>query len=163
GDPPRRQPVHVVYGGGHLFRADTAARLGEVARRALAEYAPDPPSLDEAGGLSAPAETVVARGGEKIARGPGEGFPIHFEDGYGTRRDADEDRDVASAAREAAKGHAAGSLPAFIGVRVKPLTEELRARSVRTLRMFLGTLLDAAGELPDGFVLTLPKVTVPEQ
>src|SRR5262249_57133158 len=61
GDPPRRQPVHVVYGGGHLFRADTAARLGEVARRALAEYAPDPPSLDEAGGLSAPAETGYAR------------------------------------------------------------------------------------------------------
>jgi len=35
GDPPRRQPVHTVYGGGHLFRADTAAKLGEVARRSL--------------------------------------------------------------------------------------------------------------------------------
>ena len=36
-----RQPVHTVYGGAHLFRADTAKRLGEKALEALAEYAPD--------------------------------------------------------------------------------------------------------------------------
>jgi len=163
GDPPRRQPVHVVYGGGHLFRADTAAKLGEVATRALAEYAADPASLDMALGLGRLAEVVYTRVVEKLAREPVEDFRIDFEDGYGTRPDADEDRDVAAAAREVAKGHRAGSLPEHIGIRVKPLTEELRARSVRTLRIFLGTLLDAAGELPENFVVTLPKVTLVEQ
>ena len=36
-----RQPVHTVYGGAHLFRADTAVRLGEKAISSLNEYAPD--------------------------------------------------------------------------------------------------------------------------
>ena len=36
-----RQPVHTVYGGAHLFRADTARRLGEKALQSLDEYAPD--------------------------------------------------------------------------------------------------------------------------
>ncbi|HUO34785.1 MAG TPA: hypothetical protein VMU43_07320 [Candidatus Acidoferrum sp.] len=36
-----RQPVHTVYGGAHLFHADTARRLGELAQRSLDEYAPD--------------------------------------------------------------------------------------------------------------------------
>ncbi|MGH9758118.1 MAG: DUF6986 family protein, partial [Candidatus Acidiferrales bacterium] len=36
-----RQAVHTVYGGAHLFRADTARRLGELALRSLDEYAPD--------------------------------------------------------------------------------------------------------------------------
>jgi len=163
GDPPRRQPVHVVYGGGHLFRADTAAKLGEVARRALAEYAPSPSELDAALGLGALAEAVYTRVVDKLDREPVEDFRIDFEDGYGTRPDADEDRDVAAAAREVAKGHAAGTLPEFIGLRVKPLTEELRGRSLRTLRLFLGTLLEAAGTLPENFIVTLPKITALEQ
>jgi citrate lyase beta subunit len=163
GDPPRRQPVHVVYGGGHLFRADTAAKLGEVARRALAEYAPDAGALDAALGLGPLAEPVYARVVEKLAREPVEDFRIDFEDGYGTRPDAEEDGDVEAAAREVAKGHRSASLPGFIGMRVKPLTEELRGRSVRTLRLFLGTLLEEAGQLPGNLVLTLPKVTLVEQ
>ena len=163
GDPPRRQPAHVVYGGGQLFRADTAARLGEVARRALAEYAPDPATLDAALGLGVMAEAVHARVTDKLAREPVEDFRIDFEDGYGTRPDADEDRDVAAAAREVARGMKAGSLPEFIGIRVKPLTEELRGRSVRTLRLFLATLVEEAGVLPEGFVVTLPKITHPDQ
>ncbi len=163
GDPPKRQPVHVVYGGGHLFRAETAAKLGEVARRALAEYAPDPAALDAALGLGALAAPVHERVVAKLEREPVEDFRIDFEDGYGTRADADEDRDVAVAAREVAKGHQGGTLPGAIGLRVKPLTEELRTRSTRTLRIFLATLLEAAGELPSGFVVTLPKITSLEQ
>ncbi len=163
GDPPRRQPVHVVYGGGHLFRADTAAKLGEVARRLMAEYAPSPAELDAALGLGALAEPVYTRVVDKLQREPVEDFRIDFEDGYGTRPDADEDRDVAAAAREVAKGHADGTLPEFIGLRVKPLTEELRTRSLRTLRLFLGTLLESAGTLPENFIVTLPKITALEQ
>ena len=41
GETGHRQPVHTVYGGAHLFRADTAKRLGQVAERALAENAGD--------------------------------------------------------------------------------------------------------------------------
>src|SRR5436305_13061405 len=41
GESGRRQPVHTVYGGAHLFRADSARRLGQVAQRALTENAPD--------------------------------------------------------------------------------------------------------------------------
>src|SRR5213080_2269698 len=41
GETGRRQPVHTVYGGAHLFRADSGRRLGEVAQRALTENAPD--------------------------------------------------------------------------------------------------------------------------
>ena len=163
GDAPRRQPVHVVYGGGHLFRADTAAKLGEVARRALAEYAPTPVALDQALGLGSLAEAVYTRVADKLQREPVEDFRIDFEDGYGTRPDAEEDRDVVAAAREVAKGHAAGTLPEFIGLRVKPLTEELRARSLRTLRLFVATLLESAGTLPPNFVVTLPKITGLEQ
>ena len=36
-----RQPVHTVYGGAHLFRADTARVLGEKALQSLDEYAPN--------------------------------------------------------------------------------------------------------------------------
>src|SRR2546423_10853473 len=41
GEEGRRQPVHTVYGGAHLFRADSARRLGQVAEKSLTEYAPD--------------------------------------------------------------------------------------------------------------------------
>src|SRR5438132_13990366 len=41
GEEGRRQPVHPVYGGAHLFRADSARPLGQVAETSLAEYAPD--------------------------------------------------------------------------------------------------------------------------
>jgi citrate lyase beta subunit len=57
-----------------------------------------------------------------------------------------------------------GTLPAYVGLRLKALNEELRGRSVRTLDLFLTRLLEAAGgRLPPGLLLTLPKVTVPEQ
>src|SRR5450759_1331276 len=51
GDSPARQPVHVVYGGAHLFKADAARKLGAVALRTLQEHAPDAPSLASALGL----------------------------------------------------------------------------------------------------------------
>lgn len=41
GESNRRQPAHTVYGGGHLFKADSAAKLGAVALRTLDEFAPD--------------------------------------------------------------------------------------------------------------------------
>src|SRR5207244_2889679 len=56
------------------------------------------------------------------------------------------------------------TLPPFIGIRIKPFNEELRARSMRTLDIFVSTLLGkAGGKLPENFVVTLPKITTPEQ
>src|SRR6185436_7092353 len=52
----------------------------------------------------------------------------------------------------------------FIGIRIKPFSEELRARSMRTLDIFVSTLVEkSGGKLPGNFVVTQPKITVPEQ
>jgi citrate lyase beta subunit len=165
GESGRRQPVHTVYGGAHLFKADTAARLGTLAVRALEEYAPT--AADLAAAIDVPealAPTVHARVAEKLRREPVEDFRTDFEDGYGNRPDAEEDGHAEAAAREMATGMAAGTLPPFIGIRIKPFTEELRDRSVRTLDLFLTALVrETGGRLPDNFVVTLPKVTIPEQ
>lgn len=165
GDTGRRQPVHTVYGGAHLFTADTAAKLGAQARRALDAYAPDPASLAEATGLDLDlAEAVYPRVVDKLEREPVEDLRIDFEDGYGNRPDDEEDADAARAAREVATGLAAGTLPPFLGIRIKPLSGDLRARSWRTLLRFVATLEEATGGgVPDGFVVTLPKVVHPEQ
>ncbi|HYG62048.1 MAG TPA: phosphoenolpyruvate kinase, partial [Thermoanaerobaculia bacterium] len=101
---------------------------------------------------------------EKLRREPVEDFRADFEDGYGNRPDAEEDGHAGTAAREAAAGLAAGTLPPFIGIRIKPFNEELRERSLRTLDLFLTTLVrETGGRLPENFVVTLPKVTIPEQ
>src|SRR5687768_15656959 len=92
GDSERRQPVHTVYGGAHLFKADTASRLGTLALRALEEYAPGPEDLARVAGLSeALAPRIHARVVEKLQREPVEDFRVDFEDGYGNRPDAEED------------------------------------------------------------------------
>jgi len=165
GDTGRRQPVHTVYGGAHLFKADAAEKLGALALRSLDEYAPTPADLAEALGLpEALARAIHARVAAKLRREPVEDFRADFEDGYGNRPDAEEDGHAESAAREMAAGVKAGTLPPFIGIRIKPFTEELRERSLRTLDLFLTTLVrEAGGRLPDNFVVTLPKVTIPEQ
>jgi len=166
GEGGARQPVHTVYGGAQLFRADSTGKLGQVARRALADYAPDAATLAQAVGIADAglAERVYARVVEKLEREPVEDFRIDFEDGYGNRPDAEEDGHAESVAREVAKGLAEGTLPPFLGIRVKTLSEELRGRSVRTLDLFLTTLVEATGgALPPNFVLTLPKVALPEQ
>lgn len=165
GESGRRQPVHTVYGGAHLFKADTASRLGALAIRALEEYAPTATDLAEAIGLpEALAPTIHGRVAEKLRREAVEDFRADFEDGYGNRPDAEEDGHAEAAAREMAAGIAADSLPPFVGIRIKPFTEELRERSLRTLDLFLTTLVrETGGRLPENFVVTLPKVTIPEQ
>ncbi len=165
GESGRRQPVHTVYGGAHLFKADIASRLGSLALRALEDYAPTPADLAAAIGLREDlSATIHTRVVERLRREPVEDFRADFEDGYGSRPDAEEDGHAEAAAREMATGQAAGSLPAFTGIRIKPFTEELRQRSLRTLDLFLTTLVrETGGRLPEGFVVTLPKVTIPEQ
>ncbi len=193
----RRQPVHSVYGGAHLFRANTAQRFGELALRALDEYAPDfvafakamslpgaerlPDSPEMAASLVKSVEadpvpahkenrpawlahTVYRRVREKLENEPVEDYHIDFEDGYGNRPDEEEDGHAFAAANEVASALAAGQLPPFFGIRIKPLTEELRERSIRTLDIFATELATKTnGELPANFCITLPKITVPEE
>ena len=110
------------------------------------------------------AHTIYKRVNEKLRREPVEDFRIDFEDGYGNRPDEEEDGHAASAAAEVAEGMTAGTLPPFIGIRIKTFSEELRARSARTLDIFVSTLLEkSGGKLPENFVVTLPKITIPEQ
>ncbi len=197
GETGRRQPVHTVYGGAHLFKSDSAKRLGSLALRSLDQFAPDfvvfakaiglpgaeqlPDSLDDANQLisileKSPEEmrqghkeawlahTIYKRVNEKLRREPVEDFRIDFEDGYGNRPDEEEDGHAVSAATEVAEGIKNETLPPFIGIRIKPFNEELRARSVRTLDLFMTTLAEqSGGELPANFVVTLPKITIPEQ
>jgi citrate lyase beta subunit len=197
GETGRRQPVHTVYGGAHLFRADSATRLGALARRSLDQFAPDfisfaralefpgaeqlPETIADADelvfrlenetdrlrGANKPAwlaHTIYERVTEKIRREPVEDFRIDFEDGYGNRPDPEEDGHAETAAVEVAEGQASDTLPPFIGIRVKPFNEELRARSFRTLDIFVSTLAEkTGGKLPGNFVVTLPKITIPEQ
>jgi citrate lyase beta subunit len=197
GETGRRQPVHTVYGGAHLFKSDSARRLGSLARRSLDQFAPDflafasaidlpgaselPETDDEANELvsflrNEPeqarkekqaawlAYTIYRRVTEKLQREPVEDFRIDFEDGYGNRPDDEEDGHAVSAAEETAEGGKNGTLPPFIGIRIKPFNEELRARSIRTLDIFISTLVERnQGQLPENFVVTLPKITIPEQ
>lgn len=197
GDSDKRQPVHTVYGGAQIFKAETASKLGTTALNSLAEYAPN--FVEFARGIGFPgnerlpkstaqiqslekklkknrdavrrtnenawlAYTIYERVTEKLKREPVEDFRIDFEDGYGNRPDGEEDGHAASTALEVARGMNERTLPPFIGIRIKPFTEELKARSIRTLDIFISTLLkNSYGKLPDNFVVTLPKVVIPEQ
>jgi len=54
------------------------------------------------------------------------------------------------------------TLPPFVGIRVKSLSNELHQRSLRTIDVFVTTLVTAAkGRLPDNFAIVIPKVTTP--
>jgi citrate lyase beta subunit len=165
GDPVERQPVHVVYGGAHLFKAQTPARLGSIAVNALRSFADGPADFARALGIPASiADPVYSRVIEKLEREPVEDYRLDFEDGYGYRSGEEEDSDAIASARELAAGIGQPCFPPYIGLRIKPLSEALRERSIRTLELFLETLLESSGgKLPPGFVVTLPKITSAEQ
>lgn len=160
GDSGARQPVHTVYGGAHLFSSETPKKLGELAIKALDRYAPDAVTFGEALGIRGDlAPKVFERVREKLVREAVEDFRIDFEDGYGNRSDDEEDGHAVQAAQQVAAGVIAGTLSPFIGIRIKPMTRDLAARSLRTLDVFLTELVGATnGRLPDNFVVTLPKI-----
>jgi citrate lyase beta subunit len=127
-----------MYGGAHLFKASTCEKLGELARRAAAEY--DLPAV-----LGLP-DAVAALVNAKLAREPIEDYRIDFEDGFGVRPDTEEDAAALNAAREIKNA----ALPRQCGIRIKA-----GPRGFRTLHLFLDNV---GGSLPDNFVVTLPKV-----
>ncbi len=137
-----------------MAAADRLARLFEK----------DPLAVQDSNRGAHLALTVYDRVRKKLQREALEDFRIDFEDGYGNRPDAEEDKQAEIAAKETALGMKNGTLSPFIGIRIKPFTEELKARGVRTLNIYLSTLAqETGGKLPANFVVTLPKVTQPEQ
>src|SRR5262245_45626102 len=131
----------------------------------MTEHAPDAAALAAAAGIpDALAERVYARVKDKLTREPVEDFRLDFEDGYGNRPDSEEDGHARSAAAEVAAGAARGTLPPFVGIRIKNLGDELRERALRTAHLFIETLLQqTGGALPSNFVVTLPKITAASQ
>jgi citrate lyase beta subunit len=144
GERPGRQPVHTAYIPADRFHRHIVDEWRSGALAALADHPPPPFP-----------ETLRERVLAKLTREPIEDVRIDFEDGYGVRDDAEED----AAARAAAEALRTGEMPPFAGLRCKSLEAATRRRAVRTLDVFLDTL----GPPPDGFVITVPKVSLVEQ
>jgi citrate lyase beta subunit len=153
GDAGGRRPVHTVYVPADRFDSGTALRWGAQALDLFDAHAPGPADVAEVWGLAPGlAADVHARVRAKLATEPIEDLRVDFEDGYGPRPDDEED---AAAVRVATTPTGTP----FHGIRFRSLEALSRRRAVRTLEVFLGAL----GSVPEGFVLTLPKVTAPEQ
>ncbi|PKW12836.1 DUF6986 family protein [Saccharopolyspora spinosa] len=155
-----RQPVHTCYVPANKVDAETVRQWG---REALAAFDRDAPRFEdfvEILGLDDQiARAVHPRVRAKLQNSPVEDLRIDFEDGYGRPGDDVEDADAERTAGVVAAWLRDGIEPANFGLRVKSFdTPELRARSVRTLDVFLTALLQQWGSLPAGFVLTFPKV-----
>ncbi|MGX5696646.1 DUF6986 family protein [Agromyces soli] len=162
GDDGSRQPVHTVYVPADRFTPALPAEWGE---QALA-------AVEAAGGLEALAVRVglgeelaaelAPRVARKLASEPIEDLRLDFEDGYGDRGDEAEDADAVLAAERVRRAVDEGTAPPFIGIRFKCFEKPTRARGIRTLDLFVTALVEGGG-LPDGLVLTLPKVTTVAQ
>jgi citrate lyase beta subunit len=166
GNARRAQPVHTLYVAADAFHARTARDAGDTALAALSEWAPAPDVLGRALGWADDEEllgTVYARVVEKLEREAVEDLRADFEDGYGLRPDAEEDAEARRVGGEIAAAAAGRMLPAFAGIRVKPFTDELRARSARTLELVLSAIVERCGVLPSGWRITLAKISTAEQ
>src|SRR5258707_6020840 len=155
-----RQPVHTAYVPADKFGPETVRQWGVQALAAMDEFAPSPAELADATGLAPGGASefhpVVL---DTLARQQVEHLGLDFEDGYGTRADDTEDAHARAAARSLVSVLRENAAPSFMGLRCKSLEKDTRHRAVRTLQVFLGTLLENDRPPPQGFVITLPKVT----
>ncbi|GAA2177824.1 hypothetical protein GCM10009847_05450 [Leucobacter tardus] len=165
GDPGNRQPIHTVYVPGDRYAAGLAQQWGDAARSAVDGVGGIDRLVAELGIAAADRPIVAERVLAKLDAEPIEDLRIDFEDGFGDRGDAAEDAAVVAAAEALAADAAAGTAPPFVGIRFKCFEADTRERGIRTLDLFLTTLVAQTGAagLPDGLVLTLPKVTTVAQ
>ncbi len=163
GDAGTRQPVHTVYVPADEVTAGLPAQWGEAALELLDAGLGTAERVAEVTGIERSlAAEVLPLVREKLAREPIEDLRVDFEDGIGDRGDDGEDAIVDASADQVLAAVAAGTAPPFVGTRFKSLEAPTRRRGLRTLDRFVGRLV-AGGGLPEGFILTLPKVTAIEQ
>jgi citrate lyase beta subunit len=163
-----QHPVHVLYGGAHLFSEKTFAKVNLLAKEAFQFAAPNFESLNQLIGANWSPEfsqNVFNRLSLKMEREPLEDYRIDFEDGYGARSDEEEDAHAVSAAKTLADLAQKNHTPKSIGFRIKPLSVTGMKRSLKTLALFVQTFLDTGGKNSTlkHLVVTLPKVTNAEQ
>ncbi len=160
GDREVRQPVHTVYVGMDRYTPELPAQWGQQALAAAAAH----------GGVAGVAELVglggdaglIANVQRKLENEPIEDLRLDAEDGYGDHPER-EDQDVVLMATRVAEAMERGLTTPFIGTRFKCLEAPTRRRGLRTLDLFVSTLMNRAGRLPEGLTITLPKVSTLEQ
>ncbi|WP_329520107.1 DUF6986 family protein [Spirillospora sp. NBC_01491] len=158
-----RQPVHTVYIPADRFAHSTPAEYGAEALRLLNTHTPGAGSFGGAFGIDPEiAGLVRERVAAKLAHEPVEDVRIDFEDGYGTRPDAEEDAHIGQVVEEIGTAYQAKTLPHYWGLRVKSFADGGHERAMRTLDGFLTALRDRLGRLPGGFTITFPKVVMAE-
>jgi citrate lyase beta subunit len=158
-----RQPVHTVYVPADRFSRTTPADFGAEALRLFNNHTPGAGSFGTAFGIDADiAGMVRQRVAAKLADEPIEDLRIDFEDGYGIHSDAEEDQHITQVVEAVAAAYQVKELPHFWGIRIKSFAEGGHERAMRTLDGFLTSLRDRLGRLPGGFVITFPKVIMPE-
>jgi hypothetical protein len=106
GESGARQPVHTVYGGAHLFTADTARKLGELALRALETYAPDAATFAERDAASTRWRPVYSAWSRSCGASRSRTSASTSRTATATAPDAEEDGHAAAAATEVAAGRA---------------------------------------------------------
>ena len=148
--------MHVAYVPADRYHPASAGEWGGAALRLLESHAATPRGLDDALRLGLDDELAAATHDRVVAKlrdEPVEDLRVDFEDGYGRHPDPEED----ALARAAGAGLAAGATRSC-GIRVKPVLPDSRERARRTLEL----VLDGAGGVPPGFVVTMPKAYGPD-
>ncbi|WP_437582510.1 DUF6986 family protein [Paramicrobacterium sp. CJ85] len=162
GDDGSRQPIHTVYVPGHRYEPGLPAQWGADAAEAVAAAGGTAALCEKLGLDPLLTEEIAPLVDAKLASEPIEDLRIDFEDGFGDQGDDAEDAAAVAAAEHVATAVAEGTVTPFIGIRFKCFEKATRHRGLATLDRFVSTLAEA-GPLPEGLILTLPKVTTVDQ
>ncbi|MEQ1568857.1 MAG: hypothetical protein ABMA64_24680 [Myxococcota bacterium] len=185
-------PVHTLRIAADRFRHDSVPRAGARGLRLLQTFAPDsvvlaqalrlpgyealptdPARVDsllsrlESGDVVHPAAVlaheVYTRVHRQLTRLPVQDVRVDFHTAFGPRSDEEEDAAAAAAATEFAITLREGMPCPRVGIRIKPLTGSEAARALRTLDLFVSTLLDRGPGFPETLVVSVPLVVHPDQ
>ena len=167
GDDGSRQPVHTVYVPADVAGPTTPFAWGQRAIDLLETHAGSADELARATGMDhAVVADVYPLLLAKLADQPVEDLRIDLEDGYGAHPDAEEDAAALAAGATLAALAEYPAPPVLAGVRVRSMERQTRRRGLRSLDLVLAGLraaVDDGAALPQGFVVTLAKVSVPAQ
>lgn len=140
-----KQPLHTVYVPADRVDRELSARWREQAvsfidacggLQELADIAGIPAELREA---------VCQAAARKLDAQVIEDLRIDYEDGYGYRKDAEEDTVARNGGKAGAQILLSEAGPDRVGLRIKPFDSRGAHRSVRTLRLFLESFLSVPG------------------